>query len=46
MAMLAEIYLVRLETLLRIAATQPNPVASDTRFVPIALPRPGERRPA
>lgn len=32
--MLAEIYLVRLEMLLRAAATHPN----DARFVPIAPP--------
>ena len=34
--MLAEIYLVRLEMLLRAAA---NSTQSDTRFVPIAQPR-------
>ena len=37
--MLAEIFLVRLETLLRVAASQPDPAASDPRFVPIELPR-------
>jgi len=37
--MLAEIFLVRLETLLRVTASQLDPAASDPRFVPIELPR-------
>ena len=37
--MLAEIYLVRLEMELRVAAaTNPSPTSSDARFVPVTLP--------
>jgi hypothetical protein len=36
--MLAEIFIMRLETLLRVAATQTPPTSSDTRFVPIKPP--------
>jgi len=44
-AMLAEIYLVRLEMQLRIAATNVAPTSSDKRFVPITLPRETPRKP-
>ncbi|HUI97467.1 MAG TPA: hypothetical protein VLX44_17055 [Xanthobacteraceae bacterium] len=37
--MLAEIFIIRLEALLRSAAPTTTTTASDTRFVPIALPR-------
>jgi hypothetical protein len=37
--MLAEIFIIRLETLLRAAESNTTTTASDTRFVPIALPR-------
>jgi len=37
--MLAEIFMMRLEALLRAAANEPTNPASDKRFVPIALPR-------
>lgn len=38
--MLAEIFLLRLQTMLRgPAANGPAPTTSDTRFVPITLPR-------
>jgi len=37
--MLAEIFMMRLEMLLRIASANPSVTASDTRFVPITLPR-------
>ncbi len=37
--MLAEIYLVRLEMQLRVAAASTALPSSDTRFVPVALPR-------
>jgi len=43
--MLAEIYLVRLEMQLRIAATNVAPTSSDKRFVPITLPRETLRKP-
>ena len=36
--MLAEIYLVRLEMQLRVAATNAAATSSDRRFVPITLP--------
>jgi len=36
--MLAEIYLVRLEMQLRVAAANTAPTSSDTRFVPVTLP--------
>jgi hypothetical protein len=42
--MLAEIFMVRLEMLLRtIASSSPMPV-TDTRFVPVTLPRESGRR--
>ncbi|HEX4552713.1 MAG TPA: hypothetical protein VH249_01905 [Xanthobacteraceae bacterium] len=44
--MLAEIFLVRLEMLLRVAASNSAPAASDTRFVPITLPRASELKQA
>jgi hypothetical protein len=37
--MLAEIFLVRMEMLLRVAAANAAAPVSDTRFVPITLPR-------
>ena len=37
--MLAEIYLLRLQTILRSTPPSPNATASDPRFVPISLPR-------
>ena len=37
--MLAEIFMVRLETMLRTAASNQTIPPSDTRFVPITLPR-------
>jgi hypothetical protein len=37
--MLAEIYLLRLQTILRSTLSSPNATASDPRFVPISLPR-------
>ena len=40
--MLAEIFLIRLETLLRAANTNTT-TTSDTRFVPIKLPRDTKR---
>jgi hypothetical protein len=40
--MLAEIFLVRLQMLLREAAARPATTVSDTRFVPVTLPRPGK----
>jgi hypothetical protein len=36
--MLAEIFIMRLETLLRVTAANAPPTSSDTRFVPIKLP--------
>jgi hypothetical protein len=44
-AMLAEIFIVRLEMQLRIASTITVPTSSDTRFVPIKLPRETPRKP-
>ena len=41
--MLAEIFMIRLETLLRTAAGNMTTTQSDTRFVPIALP--SEKKP-
>jgi hypothetical protein len=43
--MLAEIFIIRLEALLRSAATATTTTASDTRFVPIALPHPSKPNP-
>jgi hypothetical protein len=44
--MLAEIFLVRLEMQRRIAAASTaTPTSSDTRFVPVTLPREPERKP-
>jgi hypothetical protein len=37
--MLAEIFLMRLEMLLRVAASNSASATSDKRFVPITLPR-------
>ena len=38
--MLAEIFLLRLQTMLRAsAANEPTPTKSDPRFVPMTLPR-------
>ena len=37
--MLAEIFLIRLEMLLRVAASNSSATTSDRRFVPFALPR-------
>src|ERR1700749_994590 len=37
-AMLAEIFILRLEALLRVAATGQTTTASDVRFVPVKLP--------
>jgi hypothetical protein len=37
--MLAEIFLVRMEMLLRVAAANTAPPVSDSRFVPITPPR-------
>jgi hypothetical protein len=40
--MLAEIFILRLEALLRVAATgQATTTSSDARFVPMKLPRQG-----
>jgi hypothetical protein len=44
--MLAEIFIVRLEMQLRVAATNPAPTSSDTRFVPVTLPRDTPRKPS
>jgi hypothetical protein len=44
--MLAEIFIIRLEALLRSAATTTTTTASDTRFVPVTLPRPSKPNPA
>jgi len=41
--MLAEIFMVRLEMQLRIAATNAVTTSSDTRFVPVKLPPDGTR---
>jgi hypothetical protein len=43
--MLAEIFLVRIEMQLRVAATNAAPTSSDRRFVPITLPRDTPRKP-
>jgi hypothetical protein len=43
--MLAEIFLVRIEMQLRVAAATTRP-ASDTRFVPVTLPRETPRKTA
>jgi hypothetical protein len=37
--MLAEIFILRLEALLRVAATGQTTTASDARLVPVKLPR-------
>jgi hypothetical protein len=37
--MLAEIFILRLEALLRVAATGQTTTSSDARFVPVKLPR-------
>jgi hypothetical protein len=37
--MLAEIYLLRLQTLVRSTSPSPNAAASNPRFIPISLPR-------
>jgi hypothetical protein len=37
--MLAEIYLLRLQTLVRSTSPFPNAAASNPRFIPISLPR-------
>ena len=42
--MLAEIFLVRIEMQLRIAAASPAPTSSDRRFVPVTLPRDTPRK--
>ncbi len=39
MTMLAEIFLLRLEALLRVAAIDLRAASSDPRFVPVMLPR-------
>jgi hypothetical protein len=46
--MLAEIFIMRLEALLRVAASGQTTAASDARFVPVKLPREGkpQRSPA
>jgi hypothetical protein len=44
--MLAEIFLVRLEMQLRVAAANAAPTSSDKRFVPVTLPRETTRKPA
>ena len=41
--MLAEIFMLRLEMQLRIAATNAVMTSSDTRFVPVTLPRDNSR---
>jgi len=41
--MLAEIFMIRLEALLRSAPSNTTTTQSDTRFVPIALP--SEKKP-
>ena len=43
--MLAEIYLVRLEMQLRVAATSVSTTSSDKRFVPVTLPRETPSKP-
>jgi len=41
--MLAEIFIIRLEALLRATAANTTTTTSDTRFVPVTLPR--EKKP-
>jgi len=43
--MLAEIFILRLEAQLRIAAATTPPTSSDTRFVPIKPPPETPRKP-
>ena len=43
--MLAEIFIIRLEALLRTKATNTTTTTSDARFVPITLPPPGKPKP-
>jgi hypothetical protein len=40
--MLAEIFILRLEALLRVAVTDQPTTTSDARFVPVKLPREGK----
>ena len=40
--MLAEIFILRLETVLRVPGSSQTTTTSDTRFVPVTLPRQGE----
>jgi hypothetical protein len=42
MTMLAEIFILRLETLLRIPTSSRTTTADDPRFVPVKLPREGQ----
>jgi hypothetical protein len=44
--MLAEIFIMRLETQLRIAAANAARTSSDSRFVPVTLPRETPRKTA
>jgi len=44
--MLAEIFILRIETQLRIAAANAAKASSDTRFVPATLPRETTCKPA
>ena len=44
--MLAEIFIMRLEMQLRIAAANTAAASSDKRFVPLTLPREAPRKPA
>jgi hypothetical protein len=44
--MLAEIFLLRIETQIRAAATSTVTTSSDRRFVPVTLPRDTARKPA
>ena len=44
--MLAEVFLMRLQMLLRVAASNSATATSDTRFVPITLPRQSELKQA
>jgi hypothetical protein len=44
--MLAEIFLMRIEMQLRVAAANAARAASDTRFVPVTLPRKTTRKTA
>jgi hypothetical protein len=43
--MLAEIFLMRIEMQLRVAAANAARTASDQRFVPVTLPRETTRKP-